>query len=289
LIIFLALLWTVGCPIRLFTLLGAVILGAAGLLIWAEPYRLARVTSFLDPMADPLGRGHQALQSLYALGTGGLTGVGLGNSRSKWGALPNGHSDFIFAIIGEELGLIGAITVLLLFAALIYAGLRIAHRSSDPFVKLVAAVIVIWQVSQAMINIGYVINLLPVTGITLPMISSGGTSLVITMFMMGILASCARHEPAAVAYLHRRSIKLPRMLRLHVPPSAICSDPRRTSPLRKAPSGRPSSPARTVKPKPAAARTTARAVKLPAAKRAAPRPRAATRRPSTAPPRRRAG
>lgn len=225
LVLFLALLWAVGAPVRLFVLMGLGAVGAGIVAIWAEPYRLARVTSFLDPWADPAGAGHQALQGFYALGSGGLTGVGLGNSRTKWGALPNGHSDYIFAIIGEELGLIGCATVLLLFAALAYVGLRIAHRSTDPFIKLVASATVIWQVAQALINIGYVVGLLPVTGITLPLISSGGTSLIITLFMMGVLATCARHEPAAVAHLNKKRLRLPAIMRLPVPRSARDSDP----------------------------------------------------------------
>ena len=225
LVLFLALLWTIGTPMRLFGLMGLGVLGAGGLAIWAEPYRLSRVTSFLDPWADPGGAGHQALQGFYALGTGGLTGVGLGNSRTKWGALPNGHSDYIFAIIGEELGLVGCGTVLLLFGALAFVGLRIAHRSTDPFIKLVASATVVWQVAQALINIGYVVGLLPVTGITLPLISSGGTSLIITMFVMGVLASCARHEPAAAAHLKKKQMRLPSLLRLPVPRNPRSSDP----------------------------------------------------------------
>ncbi|MEP6560773.1 MAG: FtsW/RodA/SpoVE family cell cycle protein, partial [Nakamurella sp.] len=129
-------------------------------------------------------------------------GVGLGQSRAKWSYLPNADSDFIFAIVGEELGLIGAGVLLLLFGLLAYTGLRIARRNVDPFVKIVASGCTVWLVGQAGINIGYVVGLLPVTGIPLPMISSGGTSLLITMVVFGLLANFARRETQAAAALH---------------------------------------------------------------------------------------
>ncbi len=135
------------------------------------------------------------------MGNGGWFGVGLGQSRAKWSYLPNADSDFIFAIIGEELGLIGAGILLLLFALLAYTGLRIARRNVDPFVKIVASAATVWLVGQAAINIGYVVGLLPVTGIPLPMISAGGTSLLITMVVFGLLANFARREPQAAAAL----------------------------------------------------------------------------------------
>ena len=164
-------------------------------------YRLARLLSFINPEAHP-DVSYQLLQSLYGMGNGGWFGVGLGQSRAKWSYLPNADSDFIFAIIGEELGLIGAgILVLLLFALLAYTGLRIARRNVDPFVKIVASAGTVWLVGQAAINIGYVVGLLPVTGIPLPMISAGGTSLLITMVVFGLLANFARREPQAAAAL----------------------------------------------------------------------------------------
>lgn len=219
LVIFLALLWVVGTPMRLFAMLGVTAVVVAVGAIASQGFRLARVTSFLDPWADPEGTGHQALQGFYALGTGGLFGVGLGNSRTKWGALPNSHSDYIFAIIGEELGLLGCLTVLLLFIGLAWTGMRIAHRTSDLYIRLVSSVTAIWMIAQALVNVGYVVGLLPVTGITLPLISSGGTSLVVSMFAMGILANCARHEPAAVRYLQSRRRRFGRWLSLPVPDS----------------------------------------------------------------------
>ena len=132
-----------------------------------------------------------------------MFGVGLGQGRAKWSYLPNAHNDFIFAIIGEELGFLGAVAVLALFATLAYTGLRIAARSADPWLRIVVATSTTWLVAQAAINIGYVVGLLPVTGLQLPLISSGGTSLVVTMFVFGVLANAARHEPEAIAALAR--------------------------------------------------------------------------------------
>ena len=169
-------------------------------LAFSADYRLARLLSFINPEAHP-DSSYQLLQSLYGMGNGGWFGVGLGQSRAKWSYLPNADSDFIFAIIGEELGLIGTGILLLLFALLAYTGLRIARRNVDPFVKIVASASTVWLVGQAAINIGYVVGLLPVTGIPLPMISAGGTSLLITMVVFGLLANFARREPQAAAAL----------------------------------------------------------------------------------------
>lgn len=221
LIIFLALLWVVGAPFRLFGLMIGGVLAVGFVAIATQGFRMNRLLAFLDPWADAQGSGHQAIQGFYALSTGGMFGVGLGNSRTKWGALPNAHSDYIFAIIGEELGFMGCALVLVLFALLAYTGLRIARRTRDLYIRLVSSAIAVWMVAQALINIGYVVGLLPVTGITLPMISSGGTSLVVTMFAMGILASCARYEPAAVRHLHSRARRFGRWLSLPVPASPV--------------------------------------------------------------------
>jgi cell division protein FtsW len=169
-------------------------IGLSALLAVAAPYRRARVFSFLDPFAQADGPGYQLAQSLIALGSGGLTGVGLGASRQKWLFLPNAHTDFIFAIIGEELGLIGAALVLALFAALAVWGAMIAMRAPDRFGMLVAAGITTWIVGQAIINIGAVIGVLPVSGIPLPFLSFGGSSLVFTMIAAGILANIARQS-----------------------------------------------------------------------------------------------
>jgi cell division protein FtsW len=199
-----ALLFFAGAPLRLMGLIVAGGLSGAVVLGLTAGYRQARITAFLSPAtADPLGPGYQATQALYSLADGGLFGVGLGQGRAKWSYLPNAHNDFIFAIIGEELGFLGAAAVLALFATLAYTGLRIAARSTDPWLRIVVATSTTWLVAQAAINIGYVVGLLPVTGLQLPLISSGGTSLVVTMFVFGVLANAARHEPEAVAALQR--------------------------------------------------------------------------------------
>jgi cell division protein FtsW len=227
-IVLFALLFVSGVPLRLLGaltlggLVGAVVLGlSAG-------YRHARIVSFLSPSAsDPLGSAYQARQALYSLADGGLFGVGLGQGRAKWDYLPNAHNDFIFAIVGEELGMLGALAVLVLFGLLAFVGLRIASRTIDPWLKLVVATLTIWMVSQALINIGYVVGLLPVTGIPLPLISFGGTSLVLTMFVVGMLASFARAEPkAAAAIAARGQTRWSRLLRLPVPEQPSLPRPR---------------------------------------------------------------
>lgn len=204
LVTFLGLLWVVGAPGRLFVGMFGLVLGLAVIAIAIEPYRLARVTSFLDPGADPMGSGHQSLHGLYALGTGGIFGVGIGESREKWGFLPFAESDFIFAIIGEEFGLIGTLLVIALFGVLGYAGLRVAFRVREPFPRLAAFAIVTWILGQAVINMGAVIGLLPVTGVPLPLVSYGGSSLITTMIALGVLLALARTEPQARRVLEAR-------------------------------------------------------------------------------------
>ena len=202
--VLIALLFFAGAPMRLMAALTVGGLAGAVILGLTAGYRQARIAAFLSPAtADPLGPGYQATQALYSLADGGLFGVGLGQGRAKWSYLPNAHNDFIFAIIGEELGFLGAFAVLALFATLAYTGLRIAARTVDPWLRIVVATSTTWLVAQAAINIGYVVGLLPVTGLQLPLISSGGTSLVVTMFIFGVLANAARHEPEAVATLTR--------------------------------------------------------------------------------------
>jgi cell division protein FtsW len=157
-----------------------------------EPYRRTRMLTFLDPFADASNSGYQISQSLIALGSGGFTGVGLGAGRAKWNFLPNAHTDFIFAIIGEELGLIGCFLVMGLFIAFAVFGARAALRAPDRFGALVAAGATVWVVGQAVINIGAVVGLLPVTGIPLPFVSFGGSALITTMLATGILVNVAR-------------------------------------------------------------------------------------------------
>ncbi len=198
LIILMGLLWTVGLPLRYFGGVFAVIIAAVTLLAVLEPYRLQRLTSYTDPFRDRSGAGLQAVQGLYALASGGIFGVGLGSSTSKFGWVPNASTDYVFAVIGEELGLIGCLVVLATFGLFAYTALRVARRSEDAFIRLAASGTAVWICGQALINIGYVTGLLPVTGIPLPFVSAGGTSLVLTMGVLGMLLSFARHEPAAV-------------------------------------------------------------------------------------------
>ncbi|WP_255620905.1 putative lipid II flippase FtsW [Pseudonocardia sp. DSM 110487] len=218
-IVLVALLYFGGAPMRLILALSSgAVAGAVALALTAE-YRMSRITAFLSPeSADPQQAGFQARQALYSLADGGLFGQGLGQGRAKWSYLPNAHNDFIFAIVAEELGFIGAFAVLALFATLAYTGIRIAARSADPWLSLVVATSTTWLVAQAAINIGYVVGLLPVTGLQLPLISSGGTSLVVTMFVFGVLANAARHEPEAIAALKQHGQgRVARLLRLPLP------------------------------------------------------------------------
>ena len=174
-------------------LAGAAGLASVGLgLMYVEGYRWARVVSFVNPWSDPQGSGYQTIQSMIALASGGPLGVGLGASRQKWSYVPNAHTDFIFSIIGEELGLIGSLAVLALFAALLFAGVRIALRAPDAFGRFLAVGITGWFGVQAVVNLGAVTGLLPITGVPLPFVSFGGSSLIVSMAAVGILVSVAR-------------------------------------------------------------------------------------------------
>jgi cell division protein FtsW len=191
-----ALLFAAGARIK-HLFVGTLGLGTLGFgLMYVEGYRWARFTSFLDPWADPQGSGYQTIQSIIALVGGGPFGVGLGASRQKWLYVPNAHTDFIYAILGEELGLIGAIGVLVLFGFLVWAGVRIAMRAPDAFGRLLAAGIVGWLGVQTLVNLGAVTGLLPITGVPLPLVSFGGSSLVVTLVAIGILVSIGRTSRA---------------------------------------------------------------------------------------------
>ncbi len=165
---------------------------AVGLAIYLEPYRMRRFLAFLDPWADPQDTGFHIIQGLYAIGSGGLFGLGLGQSKQKFLYLPENHTDFIFAITAEELGFIGASLVIMLFILFVWRGLKIAVTSQDPFASLLATGITAWVGVQAIINIGVVTGSLPVTGIPLPFLSYGGTSLLITMAGVGILFNISK-------------------------------------------------------------------------------------------------
>jgi cell division protein FtsW len=187
-----------------YLLTAAVVGSAAGLaLIMSADYRRVRFLSFLHPTADPQNTGWQLFQSLIALGSGGWTGVGLGASRQKWMYVPNAHTDFIFAILGEELGLIGEVIVLIAFGILLYAGIRVAARAGDVFGRLLAAGIVAWFGVQILVNLGAVTGLLPITGVPLPFLSYGGSSLVVSLAAVGILVNIAR-SPARKSDRTRR-------------------------------------------------------------------------------------
>jgi cell division protein FtsW len=190
--IVLALLFVGGVPVLLMSGLGIVTSISAVILAKAESYRWARVSSFRDPFGDFSHTGYQVAQSLVALGTGNVSGVGLGASRAKWGFLPNAHTDFIFAIVGEELGLIGTFLVVGLFVAFAFLGVRTALRAPDRFGSLLAAGVTAWVCGQAFVNMGAVTSILPVTGVPLPFVSFGGSSLVVTMGATGILLNIAR-------------------------------------------------------------------------------------------------
>ncbi|MBP2702346.1 putative lipid II flippase FtsW [Microbispora sp. RL4-1S] len=203
-LIFLALLWVVGAPIRLFGGILALLVLATVVMIIVEPYRLARLTTFLRPWDYSQNEGFQAVQGLMAIGSGGWFGLGLGSSHAKWGWVPHAESDFIFSILGEELGLMGTLVVVALFGLLGYAGLRIAARTADPFVRLTAAAAAAWISGQAIVNIGAVIGLFPITGIPLPLVSYGGSALLPTLAAVGMLLSFARREPGAAEALAAR-------------------------------------------------------------------------------------
>lgn len=203
----LATLFVIGMPIRAFVLcillVTAVVLG----LTLVEGYRLSRLMNFMDPFADFYDTGWQVAHAIFALGTGGWWGVGIGASREKWGTLPEVHTDMLYAVIGEELGLAGTLVVLLLFLALAFAGIRIALRAPDLFTRLGAVGITGWLSSQALVNIGTVLGMVPVTGIPLPLMSYGGSAMLPTLIALGVLVSFARDEPGARAALAARSAR----------------------------------------------------------------------------------
>jgi cell division protein FtsW len=245
-IILLGLLWYAGLPLRVFLSSLVAVVIAAGILAMSEGYRSDRVQSWLNPGADMQGSGYQARQARYALANGGIFGDGLGQGTAKWNYLPNAHNDFIFAIIGEELGYVGAVGLLCLFGLFAYTGMRIAKRSVDPFLRLLTAATTLWVIGQVFINVGYVVGLLPVTGLQLPLISAGGTSTATTLFMLGIITNAARHEPEAVAALRAgREDRFNRLLRLPLPEPYV---PTRLESARDRLRTRPDKPA-AVKPK----------------------------------------
>ncbi|CAM4259756.1 stage V sporulation protein E [Paenibacillus tarimensis] len=190
----LLVIYTAGA--RLKHLMSLALVGVAGLvgLIIAAPYRMQRITAFLDPWQDPLGAGYQSIQSLYAIGPGGLVGLGLGMSRQKYNYLPEPQTDFIFSILSEELGFIGGSALIILFLILVWRGMRTAIMAPDLFGSLLAIGIIGIVAVQVFINIGVVIGMMPVTGITLPLVSYGGSSLTLLLTALGILINISRYS-----------------------------------------------------------------------------------------------
>ncbi len=202
--IVLGMLWVVGAPARLFVL-GLCSVGV--LVLWlatTSQERLERLTNFADPFKDYQGAGWQSAHGLFAMSSGGIFGKGISASQQKWGTLPEAHTDFIFAVLGEELGLLGTLLVLGLFLTIAYAGIRVALRTDDPFIRFMAAGITIWLTVQMMINVGMVLALLPVIGIPLPLVSYGGSALLPSLVALGMLVSFARAEPGAKAALRAK-------------------------------------------------------------------------------------
>ena len=199
------MLWIVGAPLRVLAALGAA--GAAGVIaiFVTSPVRMRRLAAFLDPTADLNGANDQANSGLFAIASGGWWGVGLGGSRQKWGSLPEAHTDFIFAVLGEEFGLFGSLVVLALFGVLGYAGVRIASRSDDPFSLHAAGGVTCWFMVQGLINLAVVLRLLPIAGVPLPLVSYGGSALIANLLAVGVLIGCARREPEARKVLRRKS------------------------------------------------------------------------------------
>ncbi len=197
-------LFAAGIPLRWYLFAGAPFIAMVVAFVVTSPNRLGRLDVWLGRDTDQYGAARQPIHGRYALADGGWTGVGLGESREKWGLLSEPHNDFIFAIIGEELGLIGSLVVLLLFGALALVCYRLAARSRDLFVRVTSAGIMTWIVIQALVNIGTVIGMLPVVGVPLPLVSSGGSSLITTMFAVGVLLSFARAEPGCAEALKAR-------------------------------------------------------------------------------------
>ena len=187
-----AALFMAGVPLLPLTGWSLFSAGAAALAAWGSGYRRSRVLSLLDPWADPLNAGWQTIQSRVGIASGGATGVGLGESRIKWGFLPEAHTDFIFAVLAEEMGWLGAVFVIGVFAGFVICGIGVALRSPDRFGQVLAAGITMWVGTQAFVNIAAVVGLLPITGVPLPFLSVGGSALLMNMAAAGLLLSIAR-------------------------------------------------------------------------------------------------
>ena len=197
-------LWVAGVPKRVFAVPLLVGAGTTALLVIFSPNRKGRIASWLSASCDPTKDCYQTLHGGWGLATGGWGGLGLGASREKWSYLPAAHNDFIFAILGEELGLIGTLLVLALFGLLAFAMIRVIRRHDDAFARITTGAICCWIVGQALINISVVVGLLPVIGVPLPLVSAGGSALIMTMVALGVVLAFARSEPGAAEALAAR-------------------------------------------------------------------------------------
>lgn len=224
-------LFVAGLPLRIFAVAGVLAGLAVTALTMASSNRVGRIFSWLDDTCDGQGACYQSKHGIWGLATGGWAGLGLGDSRQKWGYLPERQNDFIFAIIGEELGLIGTLLVLALFVLIALAMARIIRRHPDPFVKAVTGAIMCWVVGQALMNIAGVIGLAPVIGVPLPLVSAGGSALIATLAAMGVVISFARTEPGAAQALAARPSVIRRSL-------AVVGHARFAPLVRPAPRGR---------------------------------------------------
>lgn len=201
-----AVLFIVGTPLRVLVGMLTVVAAAVVTLVITSGNRMERIFGFLNPSADALGINQQPLRAMFALASGGWWGLGLGGSRQKWGMLAEAHTDFVFAVVGEELGLLGSLLVIGLFLVLGYGGFRVALRSDTPFARYVAGGITAWFMIQALVNIAVVLRMLPVFGVPLPFVSYGGSALLANLAALGILLACARQEPAARKLLEQRRL-----------------------------------------------------------------------------------
>lgn len=205
-------MFVAGVPLRIFGFAGLLAAGGVALLTVSSKNRQHRIMSWLSAECDVTNECYQSLHAGYGLATGGWSGVGLGQSAEKWSYLPAAHNDFIYAILGEELGLVGTLLVLGLFALLAFAMVRIMRRHTDPFVKITTAGIFAWVIGQAIVNIAVVIGLAPVIGVPLPLVSAGGSALIMTMAALGLLLAFARTEPGAADALSARASVVRRSL-----------------------------------------------------------------------------
>ena len=200
-----AMLWYVGASWRLLASIGVTVALGVVMLVVTSGNRISRILGFLNPDHDTMGVNLQPLRGVFALATGGWWGVGLGASRQKWGGLAEAHTDYVLAVLGEELGLVGTLVVLALFLLLGYAGFRIALRSDIAFCRYLAAGITSWFMLQALVNIMVVLRMIPVLGVPLPLLSYGGSGMMANLMALGMLLACARQEPDARALAARRS------------------------------------------------------------------------------------